>query len=427
MAAEPIGMICMKKTKTILLTALLLLVARNSQAQYTSFTLGRPITTIANGLHGHVKEVGTEGWSIDEDAQWNSYDRFNRKGQLIESNEWSYGGGEHLLFLYINDILDRVLFADDTTGHTGYFYTYDTNGSPLLLITKTTYTTDTIHYTCVKDLIIEERSSQGEKKYSYTFDSWFLEDRLVKETQDDATILYNYANDGRLIKRTILKNGILIRTETFSYNAKGDMTEYQQFTPNDDDTLFIINEYTYDSYGNWITRTSNQYFERRTITYYDDCFSDTLKEMDISDYLLQPKTFTETSFEELPLEVKNTILECHTANDVESIHFALLEKFNFLVYWISFMDGNGVWIDRKGTCIHMFDWKHGVPTCLTNKVPIYNIIRQAISADAPSPWKIQSVEIHPSGYYVRVSCGFDDILVYTFDKKGVLLYSAVEI
>lgn len=418
----------MNKTKTFLLTALLLLAAKSTQAQYTSFTLDNPITTIDNGLHGHVKEVSTEGWIIDGDAHWTSTDLFDRKGQLIETDEWSYGGGVHLLFYYIDGKLDRILFADDTTGHTGYFYTYDTiEGGPLMRIYKSSYSTDTIHYTCDVDLIIAERSSQGEKKYKYNDDKWHLEYHIVEETQDDSTTLYDYDNAGRLIKRTSLKKGILIRTETISYNAQGDMIEYQQTTPNDDDTLFIIHEYTYDSYGNWITHTSNQYFEQRTITYYDDCYSDTLKETYISDYLLQPKTFTETSFEELPQEVKNTILECHTANDVESIHFALLEKFNFLVYWISFMDGNGVGVDRKGTCIHMIDWKHGVPTCLTNKVPVYDIIRQAISADAPSPWKIQSIEIHPSGYLVKVSCGIDDILVYAFDKKGEILYSGVEI
>lgn len=418
----------MNKAKTFLLTTLLLLVARSTQAQYTSFTLYNPITTIDNGLHGHVKEVSTEGWIIDGDAHWTSTDLFDRKGQLIETDEWSYGGGDHLLFHYIDGKLDRILFADDTTGHTGYFYTYGTNGGrPLMRIYKSSYSTDTIHYTCDEDLIIAERSSQGEKKYKYTFDTWNLEYRLVKETQDDATTLYDYDNAGRLIKRTILKKGILIRTETISYNTQGDMIEYQQITPNDDDTLFVIHEYTYDSYGNWITHTSNQYFEQRTISYYDDCFSDTLKETDITDYRLHPKTFTETSFEELPQEVKNTILECHTASEIESIHFALLERFNFLVYWVSFMDGNEVWIDRKGTCIHMFDWKHGVPTCLTNKVPVYDILRQSISADAPSPWKIQSIEIHPGGYLVRVSCGLDDILLYAFDRKGVLLYSAVEI
>ena len=263
----------MNKAKNFLLTALLLLAAKSTQAQYTSsFTLDKPITAIAYGLHGHVKEVSTEGWIIDGEAHWTSTYLFDRKGQTIETDEWSYGGGEHLLFYYIDGKLDRILFADDTTGHTGYFYTYDTiEGGPLMRIYKSSYsTTDTVHYTCDNNLIVAERSPQGERQYSYKLDPISQEYLLATETQDGITTQYDYDTDGRMIKRTTLDNGVVTRTETFTYNDHGDLIEYQQTSPNDDDPLIIIKEYTYDSHGNWITCTSNLYYEQRTITYYND-------------------------------------------------------------------------------------------------------------------------------------------------------------
>ena len=266
--------------RSLVLTVLLLIGSKETMAQYNHIGLPHDInhvTVASNDLHGHVKEMTLRKVDIfsneiiDQDTL---YLHFNNEGLLTQRN--SLWGEEYpdCIYRYSDGrLMEQTYSADNASVTSTYLYTssgcltaaiqqWYENGKP--------NGTDTIHYTCDNNLIVAERSPQGERQYSYKLDPISQEYLLATETQDGITTQYDYDTDGRMIKRTTLDNGVVTRTETFTYNDHGDLIEYQQTSPNDDDPLIIIKKYTYDSHGNWITCTSNLYYEQRTITYYND-------------------------------------------------------------------------------------------------------------------------------------------------------------
>lgn len=262
------------KTKHLILAAALLLAAAHASAQYTSYTLYRPITTADFNLHGPVEEVSIYGEDPAGDVHWSYSYSFDRDGRLTESEEWSYGGGERRLYHYSDGRLDSISLADDSTNSYGWFYTYDANGCPAMQ-TRRYITIDTIRYTCDEQCrIVEEHVGRKTTRYTYT------DGRIVTMTESDAITRYEYDAQGHMTKETT-QNGDFVRTETYTYNGHGDRTEYRQFTSNPNyDSIAIQDEYTYDTLGNWVTQSGNEFIATRTIEYF--CLDTTLMQTDDS-------------------------------------------------------------------------------------------------------------------------------------------------
>ena len=262
------------KTKHLILAAALLLAATHADAQYTSYTLYMPITAADFNLHGPVEEVSSYGEDPVEEAHWTYSHSFDRDGRLTEYEEWSYGGGERRLYHYSDGRLDSISLADDSTHSYGWFYTYDANGCPAMQ-TRRYVTIDTIRYTCDEQCrIVEEHVGRKTTRYTYT------DGRIVTMTDGDAITRYEYDAHGHKTKQTT-QNGNFVRTEAYTYNDHGDMTEYCQFTTNPNyDTIAIQYEYTYDTLGNWVTHSGNEFIATRTIEYF--CLDTTLMQTDDS-------------------------------------------------------------------------------------------------------------------------------------------------
>ncbi|MBR1549919.1 MAG: hypothetical protein IJ634_04710 [Bacteroidales bacterium] len=251
------------RAKVLLLAATLLLAA-NAGAQRTSFAMGWPITAADNGMHGPVKEVYIIGEGIDDESSWTRTYYYDQRGRLTEYHEWSYGGGVGFILHYTDSRLDSITAANDSIYHEGWFYTYDADGCPTRQIARLYDGNDTIYYTCKDGLIVEERSRLDTTQYRYNADR-----RMASETVHGATTYFDYDAHGHLTKQT-MQNGDFVRTETNTYNAEGNVVEYRQYTNTDNDTLVLQYEYTYDSHGNWMTCTGNEFREEQDIIYYDE-------------------------------------------------------------------------------------------------------------------------------------------------------------
>lgn len=252
------------KTRHILLTAMLLCAAAHAGAQYTSYTLYLPITPADFHLSGPVKEISSYGENPANEAHWTTCCRFDRDGRLTEYEEWSYGGGELHLYHYTGSRLDSITLDVDNAYGYGWFYSYDDKGCPAMQIQRYVFI-DTIRYTCDKQCrIMEEHAGQTTTRYTYDTNG-----RITTMSKGDVTTCFEYNALGHKTKQTT-QNGDFIRTETYTYNDHGDMTEYRQFSTNDIDTSFTIQiEYTtYDHHGNWTARTDNEFLMTRTIKYF---------------------------------------------------------------------------------------------------------------------------------------------------------------
>lgn len=263
------------KTRHILLTAMLLCAAAHAGAQYTSYTLYLPITSADFHLSGPVKEISSYGENPANEAHWTTWCRFDRDGRLTEYEEWSYGGGERRLYHYSDGRLDSITLDVDSAYSYGWFYSYDDKGCPAMQIQRYVFI-DTIRYTCDKQCrIIEEYAGQTTTRYTYDTNG-----RITTMSKGDVTTCFEYNALGHKTKQTT-QNSDFIRTETYTYNDHGDMTEYRQFTSNPNyDSIAIQYEYTYDTLGNWVTHSGNEFIATRTIEYF--CLDTTLMQTDDS-------------------------------------------------------------------------------------------------------------------------------------------------
>ena len=144
----------------------------------------------------------------------------------------------------------------------------------------------------------------------------------------------------------------------------------------------------------------------------------------------QDITEDEIRYEQLPARAQKYHEACHTPNDIKGVLVGQLSPNNKKAYLISFIDGGEMIFNKNGRCICMENWEHGLPSCWTSQIPIYNVLYMTIKLQIvelnpdSKPWNIRCLETHPNFYLVKVGIG-PDIYQFYFDKKGKLLETEI--
>lgn len=260
------------KTKRIILMAALLLATAGTQAQFMVNPDYAPTTTATEGLRGSVKELEqveithVDGEELRDDTL---YLHFDPNGRLQERKSLWHAEYPYERDIYSGDLLTEVICwnREDTIR---LFYHYSANGC--LKAVRLNYydyevdqrTEDTAHIQCDKlcRIIMEEETNKDSTFYTYD-----RAGHLVTRSGSYYSNTFEYDNQGNLTKFA-LKNGNFTREIIYVRNLHGDVTEYQR-TDSDGATEYHHYEYSYDKYGNWLTRTEGSSITTRKITYYE--------------------------------------------------------------------------------------------------------------------------------------------------------------
>lgn len=257
--------------KNIIMT-LLLLVASGTQAQFIASPYYAPTTTATEGLRGSVKELEqVEITHVDgeEERDDTLYLHFDPNGRLQEQKSLWHAEYPYERDIYSGDLLTEVICWnwEDTIR---LFYHYTADGC-LETVRRNYYdymvdkrTEDTAHIQCDElcRIIMEKEINEDSTFYTYN-----RAGHLVTRSGSYYSNTFEYDNQGNLTK-FVLKNDDFTREIIYSRNLHGDVTEYQR-TDSDGATEYHHYEYSYDKYGNWLTRTEGSSITTRKITYYE--------------------------------------------------------------------------------------------------------------------------------------------------------------
>lgn len=255
-----------------ILMAALLMAAAGTQAQSVPSPYYAPTTTVTVGLRGPVKEVELQEvyyFDGEDEAEDTLYLHFDPKGRLLERNSLWHAEYPYEIHIYSGDLLTEVISWNwEDTIH--MFYHYSDDGC--LEAVRCNYyafleekrTEDTSHIQCDELCRITMEEKPNTDSDFYTYDS---AGHLVTMSGRYYLNTFEYDKQGNLTK-CVHKNGnYKIITEYFR-NEHGDVTEYIRTTSDGTDEHHHY-EYTYDNYGNWLTRTEKSSIISRKITYYE--------------------------------------------------------------------------------------------------------------------------------------------------------------
>ena len=261
----------MRRIKHIILAALIL-AAASTHAQFIPLPYYAPTTTATEGLRGPVKELGLQEvyhFDREDEAEDTLYMHFDPEGRLLERNSLWHAEYPYERHIYSGDLLTEVICWnwEDTIR---LFYHYSADGC--LEAVRCNYyafleekrTEDTSHIKCDElcRITMEEKTNKDSTFYTYD-----REGHLVTRSGSYYSNTFEYDNQGNLTK-FVLKNGNFTREIIYVRNHHGDVTEYQR-TDSDGTTEYHHYEYSYDKYGNWLTRTEGSSITTRRITYYE--------------------------------------------------------------------------------------------------------------------------------------------------------------
>jgi RHS repeat-associated protein len=143
---------------------------------------------------------------------------------------------------------NQIATITDMTGTTkdaAFAYTYDADGDETQEVEKLgnagTPPTQTINYTYNADGMLYSETATNSGSFNASVQSW--------------AIYYGYDADGNRLETNssdFLNNqgDIDFDANFWTYNANGELTEYQQFNPDQDNPSYTTTYYTYDSNGN---------------------------------------------------------------------------------------------------------------------------------------------------------------------------------
>jgi hypothetical protein len=266
------------KTKRALLIAPLLLVASGTQAQFIASPYYAPKTTATEGLRGPVKELELQELLVFEDGEIyyedTLYLHFNEEGLLIERNSLWHEEYPYSKYLYTDGKLTEVKSwssVDSTTtqyhyspdGCVSYAVTYFYEHGNLVEYDTSKYRCDSL---CRITMEIFDNSKDTVR---CTYDrhgrmtKWCNWERC--EEGCDGCTEYIYDDQGRLIKEQH-RHRYSIGEKEYFYNEEGYVSDLKDSFALEEHTHY---DYTYDSHGNWLTRTNGNTIIRRKITYYE--------------------------------------------------------------------------------------------------------------------------------------------------------------
>lgn len=199
---------------------------------------------------------------------------FNKEGRMIELNRFLLEEYKHSKYLYTNGRLTEVRsWSDVDSTTTRYHYSHNgclsyavtylfENGNPKVYDT-TKYHCDSLCritmeiFHSFKDTV---RCTYDENNNIVTWCNW----ERCDEGCDGCT-RFIYDDLGRLVKeqhRHRFSNG----DKVYTYNEEGYVSDYTVTFAFEE---HIHYDYTYDSHGNWLTRTNGNTIVRRKITYFE--------------------------------------------------------------------------------------------------------------------------------------------------------------
>ncbi len=253
-----------------------------AQYKHTTYDL---VTAQEDNYLGAVNEI-TEAYfkpdGKDTVALYTAHHRYTKDGlrlhrelvgpQVLDAYDYQYANGrlvamENLYTQYKSPTLLATEYTGQSLRHTVYTYTSD--GCPamkvLSLISGDGDTiSDTTRYVCDKECRIVEQI--GDMGCRYEYDEVGRVVTSINET-------YGYSSHNEydklwhLTKMTITE-GTQTATYVFSYNSNGFESDIY-YTDSDGNQQSVHYDYTYDSHGNWLTRSDGTTLIRRTITYFE--------------------------------------------------------------------------------------------------------------------------------------------------------------
>ena len=174
---------------------------------------------------------------------------------------------ENLYTQYISPTSLATEYTRQSLRHTVYTYTLD--GCPAMkvlgLISGDGDTiSDTTRYVCDKECRIVEQI--GDMGCRYEYDEVGRVVTYVNET-------YGYSSHSEYDKLSHLTTATLTQgtqtaTYVYSYNSNGFESDIY-YSDSDGNQQSVHYDYTYDSHGNWLTRSDGTTLIRRTITYFE--------------------------------------------------------------------------------------------------------------------------------------------------------------
>ncbi len=257
--------------KNIIMT-LLLLAAAGTQAQSVPLPYYTPTTTATEGLRGPVEELEqveiyhVDGEELRDDTL---YLHFDPNGRLQERKSLWHAEYPYERYIYSGSLLTEVICWnwEDTIR---LFYHYTADGC--LETVRLNYyaffeekrTEDTSHIQCDELCRITMEEKPNTDSDFYTYDS---AGHLVTMSGRYYLTTFEYDKQGNHT-RDVLINGAYKCITEYVRNEHGDVTEYKR-TASDGTDEHHHYEYSYDKYGNWLTRTEGICITTRKITYYE--------------------------------------------------------------------------------------------------------------------------------------------------------------
>lgn len=253
-------------------------------AQY-KHTLYDQVTAAEDQLFGAVNEITEEYFKLDGKdtvALYTAHHSYTMDGlrlhrelvgpQVLDAYDYKYANGrliamENLYTQYTSPTLLSAKYTQQSRRLSTYFYTAD--GCPAMKVLSFISgdgdtISDTTRFVCNKECRIVEEI--GAMKCHHEYDKFGSVVTSVSES-------YGYASHSEYDKlahltKATLTQGTQTATYVYSYNTNGFESDIY-YSDSDGNQQSVHYDYTYDSHGNWLTRSDGTTLIRRTITYFE--------------------------------------------------------------------------------------------------------------------------------------------------------------
>lgn len=223
-------------------------------AQYDRQSLLQPTLGVYN-LKGRVQQVtAVQKYDVGNDVNFQETYLFDRTGKLTEYRKRGFGGER---------VTQYPLTLDAVSEGRQYHFDYDGDIVELLQYDRLERLISSTHYIYAAGGNLAQTVT-----YTYSTDSGIVKERTVS----------NYDRHERLASiEKYTADELLLMTEKYKYDRKGNLVRRVQTFYNDDDVTVTTEKrvYTYDNHGNWTQCRYSQngqplYTIERIIEYYSE-------------------------------------------------------------------------------------------------------------------------------------------------------------